>query len=276
MFTNRKPNGQENVFPQSDDFWKKDCNYGNMKYSNQIRRLRTERGITQQALADGAGLSKGFISLLESGTKQLTQDTAKKLSSALNVQETELYGDHNSENAGFKNPSNVVGLFRREGLADAKEARFVPIVGSVQAGVFMQVDDIDYVDENTDFVPFYDPKYERATVRGLRVVGDSCNLIYPEGSTVLFVPTAEAGLRPEQYVIARRYDSEGKAETTIKQIMMNDGVIELWPRSTSKKHQEPIILPPRDETAQVGIEIIGVVIGSFNKAPEGSGPWINI
>ena len=50
-----------------------------------IRRYRNEAGLSQQQLADSAGISKGFISSIESGRSAISIDVLVQLADALNV-----------------------------------------------------------------------------------------------------------------------------------------------------------------------------------------------
>jgi antitoxin component HigA of HigAB toxin-antitoxin module len=50
-----------------------------------LRAWREHRGLTLQALADAAGLSKPYVSQIESGKRAGTAATLKKLASALGV-----------------------------------------------------------------------------------------------------------------------------------------------------------------------------------------------
>lgn len=48
-----------------------------------IRQLRNERGTTQEALAYGAGITVGHLSLIERGHSNPTWSTAKSIAKAL-------------------------------------------------------------------------------------------------------------------------------------------------------------------------------------------------
>lgn len=48
--------------------------------------IRNWRGLTQRELADGAGLTQGFLSDLESRRRMASAETARKLASVLDVQ----------------------------------------------------------------------------------------------------------------------------------------------------------------------------------------------
>lgn len=53
--------------------------------TSPIRAWREHRGLSQDALANAAGVSKPFISQIESGKRAGTASTLKKLASALSV-----------------------------------------------------------------------------------------------------------------------------------------------------------------------------------------------
>ena len=142
-------------------------------------------------------------------------------------------------------------------------AKMIPVVGSVQAGIWIEV---HQVEEPEDYIPFYDPQYARARVFAMKVKGPSANKVYPEDTTIIVVPTAEAGVRDGDFVVVKRFDITGKAEYTLKQAVNNGGTIEFWPRSTDPRYQKPIIVPKRSEQADEGLEVWGVVIGSYQKA----------
>lgn len=56
-----------------------------------IRRLRTEAGLTQEELALRSGLSQGYINQIESGKRKFTQKSLEKISEALSIPIIELF-----------------------------------------------------------------------------------------------------------------------------------------------------------------------------------------
>src|SRR4051794_7621239 len=50
---------------------------------SNVRNLRKQRGLTLQQVADGAGLSKGFVSQVESGTATPSIASLKKIADVL-------------------------------------------------------------------------------------------------------------------------------------------------------------------------------------------------
>ncbi len=60
---------------------------------NNIRRLRTEAGLTQEGLALKSGLSQGYINQLESGKRKFTQKSLELIADALSVPIVALFGE---------------------------------------------------------------------------------------------------------------------------------------------------------------------------------------
>jgi transcriptional regulator with XRE-family HTH domain len=56
----------------------------------RLKPLRTDRGMTQEALADTAGISRGYLARLETGTSGPTLTTLKDLAKAFKVTVGEL------------------------------------------------------------------------------------------------------------------------------------------------------------------------------------------
>jgi transcriptional regulator with XRE-family HTH domain len=58
--------------------------------ARNLRRLRRDRGISQEALADSADIDRSYISSLERGVYGATIDMVAKLADALGVEASEL------------------------------------------------------------------------------------------------------------------------------------------------------------------------------------------
>lgn len=58
-----------------------------------LRQLRTERGLSQMALADRAGLSRNFVAQIERGESLPTVATLRRLATALGITSSELLGE---------------------------------------------------------------------------------------------------------------------------------------------------------------------------------------
>ncbi len=61
-----------------------------MAFGRVLRKLRRERGVSQEALALEADLQRNYISLIERGINQPTITTIFKLAAALNLHPSEM------------------------------------------------------------------------------------------------------------------------------------------------------------------------------------------
>jgi transcriptional regulator with XRE-family HTH domain len=60
------------------------------QFGEQVRKTRTRRGMSQEALADAAGLHRTHISLIERGLRSVRIETIARLALALRVQPANL------------------------------------------------------------------------------------------------------------------------------------------------------------------------------------------
>lgn len=61
--------------------------------ARNVRRLRTKRGLSQEALAEEVGLRQAQVSEIESGANNITLDNLHRLAIALGVRPCELIDD---------------------------------------------------------------------------------------------------------------------------------------------------------------------------------------
>jgi transcriptional regulator with XRE-family HTH domain len=60
------------------------------RFGQRLRELRTGKGISQETLAESAGLHRTYVSSVERGERNVTLTTIEKLAAALGVPMTEL------------------------------------------------------------------------------------------------------------------------------------------------------------------------------------------
>jgi transcriptional regulator with XRE-family HTH domain len=63
------------------------------RFGQQLQRLRTRRGLTQEQLAVKAGLVRFYVTKLEQGEHDPTLSTLVRLAKALRISVTELLGE---------------------------------------------------------------------------------------------------------------------------------------------------------------------------------------
>jgi transcriptional regulator with XRE-family HTH domain len=62
-----------------------------LKFGKKLSSLRAQKGITQEDLAEAAGLSVDFLSLIERGRRAPSFKTLEQLSSALSINVKDLF-----------------------------------------------------------------------------------------------------------------------------------------------------------------------------------------
>lgn len=121
----------------------------------------------------------------------------------------------------------------------------IPVVGIVQAGLWQAdyVRPFDAVDEFVNVGP--DPRFPGIKRCAFKVIGDSMNLLYPSGTTVIAVSFFDIARPPrtgEKVIVVRTVD--GFEEATVKEIeIMHDGRVALWPRSNKPEFSQAVVLP---------------------------------
>lgn len=143
--------------------------------NNNIRLIRMKRGMTQIALANAIGTSRGMLIGLEKGEKKLYQKWLEKISHALEC--------------------------TPEQLISPNKSKMIPVVGSVGAGgQIFPIDDLpltrvlsesEQVYMNCDFVEAPPESGHEETV-AVRIEGDSM-LPYFANGTILYYNGRESG-----------------------------------------------------------------------------------
>lgn len=62
-------------------------------FGRRVRALRLEAGISQEALAERAGLHRTYVSSVERGQRNVGLDNIRKLAAALGVSPAQLFDD---------------------------------------------------------------------------------------------------------------------------------------------------------------------------------------
>jgi transcriptional regulator with XRE-family HTH domain len=62
------------------------------RFAGNVRKLRSQKGLSQKALADNVGISVSYVSMLERGQRSPPLETIEKMARALRVPPTALLG----------------------------------------------------------------------------------------------------------------------------------------------------------------------------------------
>lgn len=106
-----------------------------MKFGEQLKKMREEKGLTQARLADLSGISSRMIQKYESGNSHPRYDFVEKISKALKVPVSELLGE---------NETLVAQAEEKYGARGAKQAQeLMAEVTGLFAGGEMAEEDMD-------------------------------------------------------------------------------------------------------------------------------------
>jgi repressor LexA len=179
--------------------------------ADEIRARMDERGMRVSDLANAIGLEPNKVSKALSGTRQFK--AAEML--------------------------RIVQVLRGPIVSTpARAVRMIPIIGEVAASTWREA-----VRRPIDEMPAFDSNIS-ANAFGLEIVGDSMNLLAPEGGVAVVDPDDKALYPGRRYVVA---NAEG--ETTFKEFV-NDPA-RLVPLSSNPDHRE-ILLGGDDVFTMVG------------------------
>jgi SOS-response transcriptional repressor LexA len=144
------------------------------------------------------------------------------------------------------------------------EVAGLPLLGTIQAGHWLETTDA-IEGANKEMVPVVrDPRFPHAKQYALRVVGDSMDLDYPDGSIVTCVDFADSGLALAEGMLlhVERQRAGGQLiEITLKAVERRRGNVFLVPHSSNPKHQA-FSLNGSDSDTEVVAR--GVVIGGYS------------
>jgi transcriptional regulator with XRE-family HTH domain len=151
----------------------------------RVKKLRTDQGLTLEALAERSGVSRAMLSKLERGEKNPTLVVAAKVAQGLGVGLTDLMGVAESRRTAILIPRSKRMIFRdpdtgfeRQLLSPAFESRNLEFVRHVIPK-----------GESSGILPAYKPGTEKYLVveQGrLRVVIEGCEQVLSAGDSLYF------------------------------------------------------------------------------------------
>ena len=215
--------------------------------ANRLKAARISTGFpTAKEAAEAMGVSVATYIQHENGTRGFPADRAERY-------------------ARFFRTTPQWLLYGRE-TGDRVEVAslgpIIPIQGAVAAGIFRER--MEYPeDEWETFTGAADINAPIQHRFGLRVEGDSMDLLYPPGTILECVRYWGTEPIPNgRRVIVQRTRTDGGIETTVKEYLTDkDGIIWLVPRSSNPAFQAPL----RCDQVEQGInrlEVIATVVAS--------------
>lgn len=216
---------------------------------DRLRQARENAGYeTAKAAAEAMGIPVATYIQHENGSRGYPATKAERYAKFFRVQpEWLLYGK-----ASVKPAAPGLGPL-------------LHIKGSVQAGVFSPA----VHDDAVDWPVFAGSPDVQAPLRdryGVRVVGDSMDKIYPEGTILECVKYwGREPIPSGKRVIVQRWREDDGHETTVKEYVVRDGVEWLVPQSFNPAYQSFRCDQPEPGISRV--EIVAVVVASIRPEP---------
>jgi SOS-response transcriptional repressor LexA len=143
----------------------------------------------------------------------------------------------------------------------------LPVRYRVQAGNWIEVEDIDEPDSAGEFMPLgrstisADPRFPTTEQWAEQIEGDSIDKLYPHGSFIHVVSVIGSGveLKSGHLVVVQRWDGH-KRERTVKRVFRNGDAFEMVGESNNPRWNKPFTLPDTDDQT---VEVVGIVIGGY-------------
>ena len=202
-----------------------------------IKRLREQRGLSQDDLGELLGVSGKTISSWEIGRTEPNMGKVEELSNVLNVQISDLILSSDS--------LEKVGMIFDD---------YFPLdyCSNLSAGTLEELLEAD--PDARVYVPIkFQMKKDR--LHAFKVNGTSMNNVIPDGSIVITEDVTHLSkIKDGTIVVAWK-----EGEATVKRLYVSDHSITLMPDSTDKSHQ-PIVISTDDSQ----VKIIGRVIWFMN------------
>lgn len=224
-----------------------------------------QRYFTPEGLQDGylpiKFLKKIEHALVGKGEPPIKRSELYSLAGVLFAEDGEV--DQVAMETVFNTGMDQIRDLHRPKLPD--DLRFVHILGTVQAGAFVEALD----DSALGTLPVVGELAKFKNVFSLKVAGDSMDQLYPEGTHLLCQALEDYPFQLEngKNVIVKRRGAGDLFEATVKQIEFGSEETKLVPLSNNPIHK-PIVVPRGADddyhhAGQDDVTIWAVVIGSW-------------
>lgn len=208
-------------------------------YLEQLQSLRKKRGLSQAKLAELVGVEQPTIQRWERGKRMPDLDSLEALAKALGV-----------------TPGS---LLDGDVLTSIGPTLFIK--GEVAAGVWRSAAEWPESDWQT-FTGRSDVGAKVEHRFGLRIVGDSMDLLYPPGTIIECVSVfGQIEATPGKRVVIVRKNDRQEYESTVKELVEQDGAMWAVPRSTNPAHLAINLSTP--EPGILETRIAAVVVASI-------------
>lgn len=197
-----------------------------MSFKDNLKRLRTSKGLTQSQLAESLGITRPAVTQWESGWTEPKMGTIERIADILGVQKMELIDGYGTSGDGFVD---------------------IPLLGSISAGTPLEMLPID---ESFPCPIKHVEKYGKENLYYLRIKGNSVNRIFPNGCLALIAKNIVEGTDRDLFAVC-----VNGFDATLKHVEKLENGIRLVPDSYDPTIH-PIIfdytLPDTEEVTVMG------------------------
>lgn len=217
----------------------------------RLREIIAERKTTARAVSRAVGSNDTLVRDILSGkSRNARGDKIAQIAEHLGVEVSEI----------------MDGVERSE-RDQPHELSELPLVGPVQAGAWLAIDDTAQ-DEPQMMAVALDRRYPQARQWLREVRGDSMNArnIYP-GDLAHIVELVGSGINLNTGMIVevtRFRDGGSLREITLKEVEVTEGGLVLWPRSTNPRWAEPVRMDD-DSGKEMQVEITGLLLAKITR-----------
>lgn len=216
---------------------------------NNINALRIHKGLSQEQMADAAGVSQTTISAWECGASTPRKSNVYKLIEAIPGID---FDDIMSEENGFA--ARVLDKDAAKRLRGAKsviaaDMAYVPLRGRVHAGPFTYPESLEDREEM-----ILAPKRlvdEDPDLYACEVEGDCMNKVYPEENCIIFVSPNK---QPQNGSIA--VVTLDGCDALVRRMYRTANTLVLSPESWNPEHKDIIITSDSDHTIEFGGKVV--------------------
>lgn len=185
-----------------------------MSIGNNIKTLRTKYGLSQQDLADIAGVTNKAVSTWESNTKEPRMGAIEKIANHFGIKKSNLIDENGMELIDYVDSSN-----------SSPDVYVRPLYGSIAAGTPIEMLEVEEYIEIPKNIAL---KYPKSFL--LKVNGDSMNKVVPNSAYALITPQEEANNGDVVAIAINGYDA------TLKRYYQLQNTTVLEPDSYNTEH----------------------------------------
>lgn len=211
-----------------------------MGISENLKRLREIYGLTQQDLADIAGVTNKSVSAWELGNKEPRMGAVEKIAKRFGLKKSNLIEENGMDNIHISEPD----------VKNREVPTAAPLYGHIAAG---NPSEMIEVEEYIDIPQVLLDRHPRAFL--LRVNGDSMDKIVPNGALALIDPDSEINSGDVAAIAVNGH------EATLKRIHKLNNSIVLEPDSHNPHHKAKLYRCDEGNT----LNIIGKMVWYMSK-----------